>query len=630
MLNDLKYLDKIESPAQLRKLPLDTLPKVASEIRKVMLAMVSQSGGHLAPSLGAVDLAVALHYCYNTPDDKIIWDVGHQAYAHKILTGRLGEFETLRRYGGISGFPRLPESPFDSFSVGHASTSISAGLGMAVARDLKKEKHSVIAVIGDGSMSGGLAFEGLNNLGSLGTDMTIVLNDNRMSISKNVGAMSRYLTRMITDKRFNKIRNDIWELTGRLSHVGKGIRTLVHNIDEVLKHALISGKLFEDMGVRYFGPVDGHNIAEMVEVFKFVRDMARGPVMIHVLTTKGKGYSFAENDATKFHGIGGFSLDTGDVQDTGPAPTYSEVFGRGLVELAGNAPEVVAVTAAMPDGTGLNFFRDAFPGRFFDVGIAESHAVTFAAGLAVKGIVPVVAVYSTFLQRAYDQIVHDVALDNLHVVFCLDRAGIVGEDGPTHHGTFDLSYLRSIPNVVVMAPSDEKELRNMLYTAVHRLKGPVCIRFPRGRGPGVKTDSGFEPIEILRPRLLRKGTSCAIVSAGDTGIAIGRICEILEKEHVRPSVVDARFVKPLDAPFYKKLFAEHRHIITVEGNALCGGFGSAVLELCNTIGPEEPPRILRLGYPDEFIPHGATRKLLETLGLDPESAAEKIASFLKE
>jgi 1-deoxy-D-xylulose-5-phosphate synthase len=624
----MNLIQSINSPADLRNLPPEKLPEVAEEIRTFMLEHVSQSGGHLASSLGAVELTVALHYCFDTPVDKLVWDVGHQAYAHKILTGRRDQFKNLRQFGGISGFPRISESEYDSVSVGHASTSISAALGLAIGRDLKKEKHAVVAIIGDGSLSGGLSFEGLNNLGSLSTNMVIVLNDNKMSISKNVGAMSRYLTRVLTDKRYKKLKDEVWELTGRLATFGSRIRNLLHNIDETVKHFVIPGKLFEDMGIRYFGPIDGHDIPKLVEIFRFVKDHTTGPVLVHAITTKGKGYSFAENNATKYHGISKFSLDTGDVVCS-PAsrPSYSEVFGRTLVEIGARRSDVVAITAAMPDGTGLSFFRDAYPDRFFDVGIAEEHAVTFAAGLALKGLKPVVALYSTFLQRAFDQLVHDVALDNLNITFCIDRAGLVGEDGPTHHGALDLSFVRTVPGALIMAAASGTELKRMLITAMTYTAGPVFIRYCRGCIPDDLAGGDVSPLAIPEPAVVRKGATVALVCAGDMLLHAAAACDILEKRGITPTLVNARFVKPLSAEFYGTLFSSHSHIVTLESNSLAGGFGSGVLELAAAMGVSLS-QFLRLGYPDCFLEHGSNAKILEKIKLDPKSIAEQVLQFV--
>jgi 1-deoxy-D-xylulose-5-phosphate synthase len=621
-------LESIQSPADVRALPRELLPQLAAEIRTFMIEVVSAHGGHLASSLGAVELAITLHYCYNTPEDKLLWDVGHQAYVHKILTGRRAEFATLREYGGISGFPRISESAYDAISAGHASTSISAGLGMAVGRDLLEQKHSVVAIIGDGSLSGGLAFEGLNNLGAQTTRMTVVLNDNEMSISKNVGALSRYLLRVITDKRFNKIKKDVWEMLGHMSHVGKGIRSLVHSVDETLKHFVIPGKLFEDLGLRYFGPVDGHNITEMIEVFQFVRHSVAEPSLIHIITKKGKGYPFAENDATKYHGIGKFLPNTGSAPaEEKKPPSFSDVFGAALVEIARERPEVVAITAAMPDGTGLNSFKQAFPKRLFDVGIAEGHAVTFAAGLARSGHIPVVAIYSTFLQRAFDQLIHDVALDKLKIVFCIDRAGLVGEDGPTHHGILDISYLRPIPNLRILAPRNGLELRNMLYTAIQGAYGPVCIRYPRGTVTDKTLEAPFDRVSIDSPATLREGKDAALISVGPMAEIAAKACEILQNMGISLTHIDARSLKPLNAAFFASVFDAHHTIITLENNTIVGGFGSALLELASQC--TKPPVITRLGCPDAFVTHGATDKLFEELGLTAAQIAERIKQLLK-
>ena len=623
-----KHLDSIKSTADLRALPIERLPDIAEEIRELMIEVVSSSGGHLAPSLGTVELTIALHYVFNTPIDKLVWDVGHQAYAHKILTGRKDQFSTLRQFGGISGFPRISESEYDALSVGHASTSISAALGMAMGRDLNKQTHSVVAVIGDGSLSGGLAFEGLNNAGSSSTNMTIVLNDNEMSISKNVGALSRYLTRVITDKNYNKIKTEIWERLGNTG-VGKGIRNIVRSIDDVVKHMVIPGKLFEDMGIRYLGPIDGHNISEMLDVFRFVKN-ANGPQLVHVITKKGKGYSFAEKDATKYHGVGSFSRTTGDVlKAMTETPTYSEIFGKTIVEIARRRDDIVAITAAMRDGTKLTEFSKEFPERFFDVGIAESHAVTFAAGLATKGLCPVITLYSTFLQRTYDQIMHDIALDSHHVIFCIDRAGLVGDDGPTHHGMFDLSFVRTIPGAVIMAPSDENELRHMLYTAVESVKGPVFIRYPRGAGRGVPIDKEFKKLPIGVPQIISEGKEIAIISIGDFLHTAERIKKNLIIQGFTPTLIDARFVKPLDRRSYLSIFQEHSAIITLENNSIAAGFGTALLELANELDLEKVPKFLRFGLPDAFVTHGDLASLLKTLQLDEETITETIISSLK-
>lgn len=621
-----KLLDTINSPADLKRLPIGKLPLLAEEIRDFIIETVSHTGGHLAPSLGTVELTLALHYCFNSPEDKLIWDVGHQAYCHKILTGRKDRFKTLRQYDGISGFPRISESEHDALSVGHASTSISAALGMALGRDILKKRHSVIAIIGDGALSGGLAFEGLNNLGSKNTNMTVILNDNEMSISPNVGALSRYLTRVITDKRYTRIKTEIWERLGG-TNVGKSIRSIMRGVDDALKHMVIPGKFFEDMGLRYLGPVDGHNIPEMVEVFQSIRNLP-SPQLVHIITKKGKGYSFAEKDAIKYHGISCFSRITGDViKAQVQPPTYSEIFGKTIVELAKNRSNVVAITAAMPDGTKLSQFSKEYPDRFFDVGIAEGHAVTFAAGLALQGLHPVIALYSTFVQRAFDQIMHDVALDKLNVLICIDRAGLVGDDGPTHHGMFDISFLRTVPGLTIMAPRDENQLRHMLYTAIDCIKGPVCIRYPRGCGLGIKIDTDFKQIEGI-PEILRQGQDIAIVSIGDFYATASSVCERLIMAGFNPTLVDARYAKPLNEEFYHHLLAAHHYIITMENNSISGGFGSSLLELAHSLDIEVP-RFLRLGLPDDFVCHGDYHQIFKTLKLDTDSITEQIFQFVK-
>jgi len=634
----MNILESINSPADLRALPADRLPALAKEIRRFLVENVSRTGGHLAPSLGTVELTLALHRCYNTPEDKIVWDVGHQAYTHKIITGRRDRFHTIRQHGGLSGFPRVSESEYDAFSAGHASTSISAALGMALGRDILKETHSVVAVIGDGSLSGGLALEGLNNLGTSATAMTVVLNDNEMSISKNVGALSRYFTRVITDKRYNRLKDYVWNFLGDRSNVGKGLRSLLRTVDDGLKHIIIPGKFFEDIGLRYFGPIDGHNIGEMTEVFKFIKEQSEEPTLVHVVTKKGKGYKFAEANATKFHGIGKFSPETGEVvkvETVQAGQSYSGVFGKALVELGRNNPHIVAITAAMPDGTGLTEFRDTFPERFFDVGIAEGHAVTFAAGLALKGLRPVVAIYSSFLQRSYDQIIQDVALDNINVIFCIDRAGLVGDDGPTHHGNFDLSYLNTVPNAVIMAPKDEKEMRDMMFTAVEYSGGPVFIRYPRGNGPGAPCDLEFEKIETGVPLVisdnpqnkpLPSNQQVALISIGDMFNDANNVRELLADKGIGAELINARFAKPLNVDFYAGIFDKYPVIATFENNTLAGGFGSAILSLASQLGRQ--PKILCFGLPDRFIPHGNVRKLKEELELVPEKMVMKILDVI--
>jgi len=609
-------LSNIESPSDLKSLTTAQLGTLADEIRQFIIDNVSKSGGHLAPSLGVVELTVALHHVFDSPMDRIIWDVGHQAYAHKILTGRREVFHTNRQYKGISGFPTPNESPHDSFGVGHASTSISAGYGMVCARDLLGETHCVVSVIGDGSMTGGLAFEGLNNAGASGKNFIVILNDNSMSISKNVGAISKYFTYLITDPRFNRLKKEVWDLTGKLPR-GRDIRKAVQKVDTGLKAMVAPGLLMERMGFRYIGPIDGHDIDLLVKVLNQVKPL-KGPLFLHVITKKGKGYRFAEENATKFHGVGSFEASTGKSNGNKKGPSYSEVFGKALCQLAQKNPSVIGITAAMADGTGLIHFQEEFPDRFFDVGIAEGHAVTMAAGLASQGFRPVVAVYSTFLQRAYDQVIHDVALQNLPVVFALDRAGLVGADGPTHHGSFDLSYLRHIPNMVIMAPSNGVELENMLATALSYTGGPIALRYPRGNTHLPSGRRSFQTIPIGKSEWLRQGNDGVILAVGRMVDTALHAAERLTESGLEIAVINARFIKPLDESLLMQLSDKYSRWITIEDNAVSGGFGSAVLEFLADYAPPGT-QVLRLGLPDCFIPHGEESQLFHDLGLDVDS-----------
>ena len=594
---------------------------LADELRERIVSVVSRTGGHLAPSLGAVDIAVALHYCFDSPRDKIVWDVGHQAYAHKLLTGRQEGFEHLRTKGGVSGFPKISESEHDAFGTGHASTSISAALGFACARDLKGETHHVIAVIGDGALSGGLAYEGLNQAGHLRKNLIVILNDNKMSISKNVGAMSQYMTRLIAAPVYRRFEADVWELLGKVPSVGFRARGLARRIKEGLKNLVVPGILFEELGFRYYGPVDGHNIEQMVGVLSQIKRF-RGPQIVHVVTTKGKGYHHAENDASRFHGIASFDKETGALEEHSPNPSYTEVFGKTLVEIAAERKDLVAITAAMPDGTGLAAFRERYPERFFDVGIAEQHAATFAAALARAGIKPVVAVYSTFLQRAFDQIVHDVALQKLNVAFAIDRSGLVGEDGPTHHGALDLSYLRQIPGMVVMAPRDENELRHMLATAVAYSEGPIAVRYPRGHGRGAALDGALGTLEIGKAEVLARGGEVALVGIGSMVTACLDAAAVLRRDHIEAWVVNARFAKPIDKELLSEIASSVALMVTVEENTVKGGFGDAVSEMLAERGLTTP--LAMLGLPDKFICHGRRGQLLEEVGLTGESIARVV------
>lgn len=622
-----RILDMMDGPQKLKFLSLAQLERLAAEIRQYIIETVSQTGGHLAPSLGTVDLTVALHRVFDCPKDKIIWDVGHQAYAHKILTGRREAFATLRQFGGIAGFPKRTESPCDAFGAGHSSTSISAALGMAMARDLDRQAHQVIAVIGDGSLTGGEAFEALNNAGDLGKKLTVILNDNEMSISKNVGALSEYLTKMRTAPTYNKAKRDVHELLRRIPSIGESVVRTVEHVKDSLRFFLVPGGLFEELGFTYVGPIDGHDLELLVDVLEKSKSMP-GPVLIHVITKKGKGYLPAEIEPDKFHGVGPFCVRTGKVGGGAPsAPSYTSVFSQALVELAQRDADIVALTAAMPDGTGLRRFGEFFPARFFDVGIAEQHAATVAAALAAAGKKPVLALYSTFAQRAYDQIVHDICLQNLPAVLCLDRGGIVGEDGPTHHGVFDFAYLRHIPNLTVFAPKDENELRHMLYTALS-LPGPAALRYPRGAGLGVPLDEAFEKLPVGEAEVLSESEALTFVAIGTMVGACVRAAELLAAQGVQAGVVNARFVKPLDAKLLRALAQRTRALVTVEEHVLAGGFGSAVLEAVCENGCCQA-KLLRLGLPDQFVEQGARGLLLDKYGLTPEKIADRALAFLR-
>jgi len=623
-----RIIDSIDSPADLKKVPLERLPELAREIREEIVRVVSRNGGHLGASLGTVELTLAIHYVFDAPRDKILWDVGHQDYGHKILTGRRSSFATLRKKGGISGFPRRCESEYDTFGVGHASTSISAALGMACARDLAGEDYHVVAVVGDGALTGGMSFEAINNAGILKKDLIIILNDNKMSISRNVGALSKYLTMITSGRIYKRLEADVWELLGMIPKVGGKTRKLVRRIKESIKNLIVPGIIFEELGFKYFGPIDGHNVGFLVQTLRDIKDL-KGPVLVHVITQKGKGYAFAEQDELRCHGVSSFDKVPGDRKPETTAPAYTKVFGKTILEIASRNPAVVAITAAMPDNTGLRLFAETFPERCFDVGIAEQHAVTFAAGLATQGMIPVVAIYSTFLQRAFDQIIHDVALQNLPVRFVLDRAGLVGEDGPTHHGAFDLGYLRMVPNLVVMAPKDENELRHMIETLVEYDRGPIAVRFPRGVGLGVPLDDELRALPIGRGEVIREGRGVVFVAIGSAVQPCLEAAEILKRDRgIEATVVNARFVKPLDRGLIERTVEEEPVVITAEENALAGGFGSAVKEFLVEAG-YVPSRIQSVGIPDRFIEHGSRSELLREIGLDADSLARRAESMLE-
>ncbi|MBP3690802.1 MAG: 1-deoxy-D-xylulose-5-phosphate synthase [Schwartzia sp.] len=614
-------LDRIDEPEKLHNLSTEELEALAAELRELIVSTVSQTGGHLAPSLGAIELTLALYSVLHLPTDKVVWDVGHQAYAHKILTGRRERFSALRQWQGITGFPSRAESEYDAFGVGHASTSISAALGMAIARDLKGRGEHIVAVIGDGAMTGGEAFEALNHAGDIGKNLIVVLNDNGMSIDFNVGAMSEYLSRIRVAPQYNRAKEDIKGFLRSIPHIGDTVVKTAEFIKEGVKSVLVPGGLFEEMGFTYVGPIDGHNIRLMRDVFSEAC-MMDGPILVHVRTRKGRGYLPAETEPDKFHGVGKFDAATGAVKKDPSAPaSYTSVFGDALIELAQEMPGITAITAAMPSGTGLKKFGERFPKRFFDVGIAEEHAVTLAAGMAASGLHPVAAIYSTFAQRAYDQLMHDVCLQNLPVTLCLDRGGLVGEDGPTHHGVFDLSYLRTMPGMTVFVPKDENELRDMLYTAVH-MDSPTAIRYPRGAGLGVELIKGFREIEIGKAEILSEGDDVALLGVGTMVDAAKKAAVMLGEKGVRASVVNMRFVKPIDTAIVDRAAKKNKLIVTLEENVLPGGFGSAVAEYMADAGHRTP--LLRIGIPDRFVSQGAKSKLLESCGLLPEQIAEKI------
>ncbi len=621
----MSILESIHVPEDLKRLPVSRLPELAADLRQVIIRTCAANGGHLSPSLGVVELTIALHKVFTTPSDKIVWDVGHQAYAHKLLTGRRANFSTLRTLNGISGFPKRHESPHDVFDVGHSSTSISAATGFAVARDLDGRNGKILAVIGDGSMTSGIAYEGINHAGHLNKDMIIILNDNEMSIAENVGALSNFLIRTASSEFIHRFKKSTESFLKRLE-MGKGVLHMARKMEESFKGLFTPGMLFEAFGFEYIGPVDGHDLPALIETLENVKKFDNS-VLIHVLTKKGMGYKPAEDNPSLYHGVGPFEIESGKVhKGKGGAASYTAVFGAALCKLAAEDERIAAITAAMPDGTGLARFSKEFPERFFDVGIAEQHGVTFAAGLAAGGYRPVFAVYSSFLQRAYDQVCHDVCLQNLPVTFAIDRGGVVGNDGPTHHGAFDLSYLRHLPNLTLMAPKDENELQHMLVTAIN-LGSPAAVRYPRGNGYGVALDQTFVPLPVGRAELLRDGDAAVILALGTMVHPALEAADALDSEGIALAVVNARFVKPLDETLIVALAKKHGILITIEENAVQGGFGTAVLELLEQRGLSGI-RVLRLGYPDSYIPQGEQHELRALLGLDSDGIAKSIRSFL--
>jgi 1-deoxy-D-xylulose-5-phosphate synthase len=628
---EFSILDRINSPADLKELGPDELIQLSRELRQFIIDIVSSNPGHFGASLGVVELTVALHHVFDTPEDRIIWDVGHQAYGHKILTGRKRIFHTNRKYKGISGFPKPTESRYDAFGVGHASTSISAALGIALAsQHLKRENRQVVAVIGDGSLTGGLAFEGLNNAGSENSNLLVILNDNNIAIDPNVGAIKEYLIDITTSKTYNRFRNEIWNILGALSKLGPNAQRYAQQIEHGVKSMFLKqSNLFESLNFRYFGPVDGHDIIHLTGILKDMKHI-QGPKLLHVKTQKGKGFPQAEKNQTAFHSPGRFDKKTGQFlvsQETKRPPRYQDVFGHSLLELARKNEKIIGITPAMPTGSSLKIMMEEIPERTYDVGIAEQHAVTFSAGLAIEGMVPFCNIYSSFMQRSYDQVIHDVAIQKLPVVFCLDRGGLVGDDGATHHGAFDLAFMRTIPNMIVSAPMNEEDLRNLMYTAQHRNHGPFSIRYPRGRGVKVDWRKPFKEIPVGKGKIIRKGTDIAILSIGHIGNMASDAIDKLEEDHISVAHYDMRFVKPLDEELLHKVFKQFKQVITVEDGALSGGFGSAIVEFMCDHGYAS--QVKRLGIPDRFIEQGTQQELYRECGYDVAGIVDTVKSLVE-
>ncbi len=613
-------LNNITGPEDIKNLSIKELESLANDIREFLIERLSKTGGHLASNLGVVELTIALHYLFESPKDKIIWDVGHQSYVHKILTGRANQFDTLRQFNGLSGFPKLSESPHDVFETGHSSTSLSSAMGFALSRDFKHEDNRVIAVLGDGALTGGMALEAINYIGHQKNNLMIILNDNKMSISPNVGGIHNYLERIRTNTGYQEAKKKFKEITKKIP-LGETIFDVTYKIRDSFKYLVVDGILFEELGLTYLGPVDGHDVEALLETLKNA-DNTEGPVLVHVLTEKGKGYKPAESSPDIFHGIGKYDIDTGDVVKKKQPPSYTDVFGDTLVKIANEKSDLLAITAAMPTGTGLNKFKDVYPERFLDVGIAEQHAVTMAAGLAMDGLCPVFAVYSTFLQRSYDQVLHDVARQNLHVVFAVDRAGIVGNDGDTHHGVFDIAFLRSIPNMTIMMPKDENELQHMLYTAINHCKGTVVVRYPRAVGTGIDLDEEFKTIPIGKYETIREGKKIAILALGPIIQLAEKAADELEKIGINPKIINSRFIKPLDEELLLDLANENYKILTIEEGVELGGFGSSILEFYSKKHIDIDVEIM--GIPDEFVTHGNIPELRDYVGLSVENIISKI------
>lgn len=627
----MRFLSEINSPADLRQLKVEDLQEVADEVRQFIIDTCSRIGGHTGASLGAVELAVAMHYVFDTPKDKLVWDVGHQAYAHKILTGRRDQLHTIKQPGGLSGFLRREESEYDTFGAGHASTSISAGLGMAIARDQLGEDFNVCALIGDSSLAGGMAMEALNQAGHLKSRLIVLLNDNEMSIAPAVGALSRYLNRIKEAQSYHHIKEEIGDALESVPGIGDRLRRAAKSVKDAIAAAVLPGALVNELGFKYIGYVDGHNVAQLVRALEEAKKVDDGPVIVHALTTKGKGFPNPEKNYYAYHATGPFDPKTGLAYKSGKAapPSYTEVFGRTMCELMEQDKRIVAITAAMPDGTGIDKVLEKFPERAFDVGIAEQHAVTFAAGMATEGLKPVAAIYSTFLQRGFDQVIHDVCLQKLDVTFAMDRAGIVGADGPTHHGLLDIAYLRSYPNMVFMAPKDEAEMRDMMLTAIDH-QGPAALRYPRGSGVGVDISSRPKRLDIGKAEILKRGDDVAILALGSMVYPAMDAADRLAKAGIRATVVNARFIKPLDDALIIELAKQSRLLLTVEEAYLAGGFGSAVMELLEENGLQDACRVVRIGVPDEIVTHGDPKDLLAGYGLDAEGIEAKIVENLKD
>ncbi len=626
----MRFINEINSPADLRKLQVDDLQEVADEVRQYILETCSRIGGHTGASLGAVELAVAMHYVFNTPVDKLVWDVGHQAYAHKILTGRREELKTIKQYGGLSPFLKRDESDYDAFGAGHASTSLSAALGMAIARDQKKEDFHVCALIGDSSLAGGMAMEAINQAGHLKSPMIVILNDNDMSIAPAVGAITRYLNRIKGAQSYQQIKEEIGDTLGLVPGVGHGLRKAAKSFKDAIAAAVLPGALVSELGFKYIGYVDGHNVPMLVHALEEAKKVDDGPIIVHALTKKGMGYPSPEENYYAWHATGPFDIKTGKPIKTGKvsAPSYTSVFGEAMCELMEDDEKIIAITAAMPDGTGIDKVLEKFPERSYDVGIAEQHAVTFAAGLATEDLKPVAAIYSTFLQRGFDQILHDVCLQNLNVTFAMDRAGIVGADGPTHHGLLDIAYLRCYPNMILMAPKDEGELRDMLYTAID-FEGPAGLRYPRGTGEGAATDAKPKLIEIGKAEVIREGRDVAILAYGSMVSPAVEAAEELAKSGIDMKVINARFVKPLDEELILEIARTNSLVLTIEEAYLAGGFGSAVLELLEANELLENTRLVRMGVPDKIVTHGDPNLLKSQFGLDSAGIIAQTKEALK-